>query len=150
MGFMDKISSVFKTGVDEYDYEEDDDATYAEEDNEKPYEEPRVSKPEKKNAFVPKRRVQVNETAVHYFKPKSFDDARTIVDAFLEDKTIVMNFEGVDLAISQRVLDIVTGACIAVGGNLQKVSNFVFIATPSNVDVSGEFQDDLTGSFDTL
>ena len=43
-----------------------------------------------------------------------------------------------------------TGACIAVGGNLQKISNYIFIATPASVDVSGEFQDSLTGAFDSL
>ncbi|MBR5356732.1 MAG: cell division protein SepF, partial [Lachnospiraceae bacterium] len=72
------------------------------------------------------------------------------VETLLENKTVLINFEGVDISISQRVLDIVTGACIAVGGNLQKISNFIFIATPASVDVSGEFQDALTGAFDAL
>lgn len=154
MGVINKISSMLRIGEetdDEYvDYEDDED--YVEEPKqEKEPEETRFTKPEKKVAVkAPARRTPMNDSSVCVFKPKTFDEAREIVDTFLEDKTVVMNFEGVDLAISQRVLDIVTGACIAVGGNLQKISNYIFIATPSSVDVSGEFQDSLTGAFDAL
>lgn len=157
MGVLNKISSMFSIGSeeeDEYeDYEEEDDEEddYVEEPKtEIKVEESKFKKPEKKVVSVPKRRVPMTDSSVCVFKPKSFDESREIVDTFLEDKTVVMNFEGVDLAISQRILDIVTGACIACGGNLQKISNFIFIATPSSVDVSGEFQDSLTGAFDAL
>ena len=151
MRVMDKLSSMFKTGEDiddEYDYEEDDD--YAEPAKPEPSES-KISKPfEKKPAPQPRRKLSMVDSSVCVFKPTGFDESREIVDTFLEDKTVVMNFEGVDLAISQRILDIVTGACIAVGGNLQKISNYIFIATPASVDVSGEFQDSLTGAFDAL
>ena len=151
MSLMNKLSSVFKTGEDvddEYDDYEDDD--YAE--PVKPEaSEAKISKPfEKKPAPAPKKKFSMTDSSVCVFKPTGFEESREIVDTFLEDKTVVMNFEGVDLAISQRILDIVTGACIAVGGNLQKISNYIFIATPASVDVSGEFQDSLTGAFDAL
>ena len=151
MSLMNKLSSVFKTGEDiddEYDDYEDDD--YAE--PAKPEaSESKISKPfEKKPAPAPKKKFSMTDSSVCVFKPTGFEESREIVDTFLEDKTVVMNFEGVDLAISQRILDIVTGACIAVGGNLQKISNYIFIATPASVDVSGEFQDSLTGAFDAL
>ena len=154
MSMMDKLSSMFKTGEDvddEYDYEEEDD--YAEPSKPVKFDssESKISKPfEKKSAPQVKRKTSMVDSSVCVFKPTGFDESREIVDTFLEDKTVVMNFEGVDLAISQRILDIVTGACIAVGGNLQKISNYIFIATPASVDVSGEFQDSLTGAFDTL
>ena len=151
MSVMDKLSSMFKTGEDiddEYDYEEDDD--YAEPAKPEPSES-KINKPfEKKPAPQPRRKLSMVDSSVCVFKHTGFDESREIVDTFLEDKTVVMNFEGVDLAISQRILDIVTGACIAVGGNLQKISNYIFIATPASVDVSGEFQDSLTGAFDAL
>ena len=45
-----------------------------------------------------------------------------------------------------------TGAvprCETVREHLQKVSNYIFIITPENVDISGDFQDLLTsGGFD--
>lgn len=156
MGVFDKISSFMKIGVDtddEYEDEyEEDDEDYAEPESFKREEVVKpVVKPEKKAvAPAPKRRIAMNDTSVCVFKPKSFEESKEIVETFLEDKTVVMNFEGVDVTISQRILDIVTGACIAVGGNLQKISNYIFIATPSSVDLTGECQDNLTGAFDTL
>ncbi|MBR6308123.1 MAG: cell division protein SepF [Lachnospiraceae bacterium] len=154
MSMMDKLSSMFKPGDDiddEYDYEDEDDYEEPAKPARSEVSDSKIAKPfEKKSAPQPRKKVSMTDSAVCVFKPTGFDESREIVDTFLEDKTVLMNFEGVDLAISQRILDIVTGACIAVGGNLQKVSNYIFIATPASVDVSGEFQDSLTGAFDSL
>lgn len=155
MGFLNNVINSFKIGEgpddDEYEvYDEDED--YVEEpQTEKEPEENRFFKTEKKAAKAYNgRNTMSDSSSVCVFKPKSFEEAKEIVETFLENRTIVMNFEGVDLTISQRVLDIVTGACMAKKGNLQKISNFIFIATPACVDVSGEFQDSLTGAFDAL
>ena len=111
MSIMNKLSSVFKTGddIDEYDdYEEDED--YAEPVKPEPAES-KIAKPfDKKPAPAPKKKFSMADSSVCVFKPTGFEESREIVDTFLEDKTVVMNFEGVDLAISQRILDIVTGA----------------------------------------
>ena len=48
--------------------------------------------------------------------------------------------EGLDMAIGQRIIDFMSGACYAIDGNLQKVSNYIFILTPKNVDISGDLQ----------
>lgn len=152
MSIFKNFANSFRIGEepeDEYeDYEDDD---YVEESPvEKEPEESRFIKPEKKVVKANSGRGNMDSSSVCVFKPKSFEEAKEIVDTFLENRTILMNFEGVDLTISQRVLDIVTGACMAKKGNLQKISNFIFIATPACVDVSGEFQDSLTGAFDAL
>ena len=88
----------------------------------------------------------MNDSAVCVFRPKSYDEIREIVDTYLEDKTILLNFEGVDLQISQRIIDTVSGACLATRGNLQKISNYIFMATPASVDVSGEYIDTMPGA----
>ena len=36
----------------------------------------------------------------------------------------------------------------AISGNLQKISNYIFIITPACVDISGDFQEIFSGSFD--
>lgn len=168
MGVMDKFLNYMKIGDNN---EADDDGFYDDdedfvdddinEESEPEYDEPvkpvthkfgvknNVEKAPVNNTNV-KKRVTMNEASVCTFKPKSFDEAREIVETLLQDKIIVLNFEGVDLTVSQRVLDIITGACMAINGNLQKISNFIFIATPASVDVSGDLQDNLTGVFDSI
>ena len=81
------------------------------------------------------------------FKPTSVEDAREITETLLLNRTVLLNVEGLNIEIAQRIIDFVSGATFAIAGNLQKVSNFIFVLTPKGVDISGDFQD-LIGSFD--
>ena len=49
------------------------------------------------------------------------------------------NLEGLDLEVAQRIIDFTSGATFAINGNLQKISNYIFIITPASVDISGDF-----------
>ncbi|MBS6395545.1 MAG: cell division protein SepF [Clostridiales bacterium] len=89
-----------------------------------------------------------NGMEVCVFKPTQFEESREITDTLLGNCTVVLNFEGLDVEIAQRIIDFTSGSCYAIGGNLQKVSNYIFIVTPKSVDISGDFQDILTGAFD--
>ena len=80
-------------------------------------------------------------------KPVSVEDAREITETLLQGRTVVLNFEGVDLDVAQRIIDFTSGSCYAINGNLQKISNYIFIVTPSSVDISGDFQN-IMGAFD--
>ena len=73
-------------------------------------------------------------------KPRSMEDAREITDTLLADCTVVLNMEGLDLDVAQRIIDFTSGSCFAINGNLQKISNYIFIITPESVDISGDFQ----------
>ena len=41
----------------------------------------------------------------------------------------------------QRIIDFTSGATYSMNGNLQKISSYIFIATPESVELSGDFQD---------
>ena len=80
-------------------------------------------------------------------KPSSFEEAREITETLLKNRTIVMNLEGLDVDVAQRILDFTSGSCYAIQGNLQKISMYIFIITPASVDISGDFQS-ILGGFD--
>ncbi|CUQ54271.1 Cell division protein SepF [Dorea longicatena] len=61
-----------------------------------------------------------------------------------------MNLEGLDLEIAQRIIDFISGATFAISGNLQKISNYIFLVTPTNVDITGDLQDLLSGSMELI
>ena len=86
--------------------------------------------------------------AVCVIKPTSFEDAREITETLLVNRTVVLNVEGLDVEVAQRIIDFASGSCFAMNGNLQKISNYIFIITPESVDISGDFQN-LLDSFDT-
>lgn len=80
-------------------------------------------------------------------KPTTFDESREITETLLANRTVVLNVEGLDVDIAQRIIDFTSGSCFAINGNLQKISNYIFIITPESVDISGDFQN-FMDSFD--
>lgn len=94
----------------------------------------------------PARRSASMEVCV--IKPNSVDDAREITETLLAGRTVILNLEGLDLEVAQRIIDFTSGATFAISGNLQKISNYIFLVTPTNVDISGDLQDLLNTSFD--
>lgn len=81
-------------------------------------------------------------------KPTAVDEAREIIETLLGGRTVILNLEGLDIEIAQRIIDFSSGASFAINGNLQKISNYIFLVTPTNVDISGDLQDLLNSSFD--
>ncbi len=80
-------------------------------------------------------------------KPTSVEDAREITETLLANRTVVLNLEGLDVDIAQRIIDFTSGSTFAISGNLQKISRYIFIITPASVDISGDFQTMINGAF---
>ena len=169
MGFLDKIMDTMHLGGDDYDDDYDDfDDDYEEErpkrgsvfkKKERDYdydmeddlvtESSKVRNVKQQSRITPMRsRKTSSGMEVCVFKPTLFDEAREITDTLLSQCTVVLNFEGLDVDLAQRIIDFASGSCYAIGGNLQKVSNYIFIMTPTSVDISGDFQDIISGAFD--
>jgi cell division inhibitor SepF len=91
---------------------------------------------------------QAGGKEVRVIKPTSVEDAREITETLLNGRTVVLNVEGLNVEIAQRIIDFTSGSCFAISGNLQKISNYIFIITPADVDIYGDFQN-LVDSFDT-
>lgn len=70
-------------------------------------------------------------------EPTDYDDVQNICDNLKNKKPIVINFENLDKDIARRMVDFVSGAVYALDGAIQKVSNGIVIAAPSNVDIMG-------------
>ncbi len=83
---------------------------------------------------------------VTMIKPTSMDDSRDICNYLLEGKAVVLNMEGLHMEVAQRIIDFTSGAAYSMDGNLQKISTYIFIATPENVELSGDFQNILAGT----
>ena len=89
---------------------------------------------------VPMRR----SMEVTMINPTSMDDYRDICDYLLAGKAVVLNMEGIHMETAQRIIDFTSGATYSMNGNLQKISRYIFIATPDSVELSGDFQDILS------
>ena len=159
MSVMDRFLNIMKLndGEDDSYYDEDDgylDEEDTKEDKVLPMKQPEVSEEPKKqpSRMVPVRQQprRLNSTGMEVcvIKPTSVEEAREITETLLENRTVILNLEGLDVDIAQRIIDFTSGSCYAIHGNLQKISHYIFIITPSSVDISGDFQEILSGSFD--
>ena len=154
MNFVDTIINGIHVGKDDYDNEDYlDDPDVEEEMNpgfsgkqsepeEAPVKRSFTSKPQQKGKNMS------NGMEVCVIKPTGVDDSREIIDTLLSNRTVLLNMEGLDVDIAQRILDYASGATYAIDGNLQKISHYIFIITPASVDVSGDFSTVLNESFD--
>ena len=79
-------------------------------------------------------------------KPASMEDTREIADTLVDNSTVILNLEGLDVELAQRIIDFTSGACYSLGGSLQKVSSYIFVLGPYNVDITGDLQNILGGS----
>lgn len=169
MGVMDKFLNYMKLNDEDDEYYDDDylddeedvepaprksaakavketdaDASYAERPAKKAVQ-PKVT-PIRQNVT---RKMPGNGMEVCVIKPSTVEDAREITETLLANRTVVLNLEGLDVDVAQRIIDFTSGSCFAISGNLQKISHYIFIITPASVDISGDFQDLFGGgSFD--
>ena len=82
-------------------------------------------------------------------RPTSFEDSREISETLLANRMVILNMEGMDTGVAQRIIDFVSGSCYALDGELQQISNCIFLVTPHSVGVSGDLQE-LQGIMDTF
>lgn len=106
-------------------------------DDEEEYEQQKPRFLTRSPKVVPMRRTM----EVSMVKPTSIEDAKEICDYMLAGKAVVLNMEGIHTEVAQRIIDFTSGATYSMNGNLQKISNYIFIATPESVELSGDFQD---------
>lgn len=174
MGVFDKFLDIMKLNDDDDEYDDDlyDDEEYDDEGaDEKPrrsffgrkskddFEDYDNGSSRSANRFAPKdnkvmpiRRAAARKNAgmeVCVVKPSSVEDSRDITLTLLSGRTVILNLEGMDLEVAQRIIDFISGAAFAIDGNLQKISNYIFLVTPTNVDITGDLQDLLGGSMES-
>ena len=148
--FFSKLSASSKKEEDDFD--EDDPIPEPE-----PKAAPKFSarqatvKPAPSPKVTPMRKSKgLGSMEVCVIKPTKVEDFREIADTLLSSCTVVLNLEGLDVELAQRIIDFSSGSCYAIGGGLQKVSGYIFILTPASVEISGDIQDLLGGAIPSM
>ncbi len=139
MGVVDKFLSAIRVNEDDY-YDDDE---YYDEEDEAESKSTRSRSEERKVTPMRQNRPR-NISAgmeVVIVKPASVDDCTEITDILLSNRIVNLNLEGIDVAVAQRIIDFISGSAYAMRGNLKKISNYIFLVTPSAVDVSGDVPD---------
>lgn len=130
---MNKVWNLLGVETDEYDSE------YSE------YDMPEIVQEEKefvaptnnkKNKVVGMPGVQ--QVKVIISQPNTFEQSEEICEHLKEKKSIIVNLEYVNKDVARRIIDFISGAVYALDGNIQKISNSIFLVAPFNYEITNE------------
>ena len=78
-------------------------------------------------------------TTVH---PRSYNDAKSIGEAFRSGMPVIMNVTELGDNEAKRLVDFSAGLVFGLHGSISRITNKVFLLTPSTVEVMGEDGED--------
>lgn len=144
MGVFDKFLDIMKLNDDDYDDDEfydDDDFADDGDFEEKPRrsffgkknnkeesfndfdaDEDKTFQPSASSKVTPMRPAAKHggNMEVCVVKPTSVDDSREITETLLAGRTVILNLEGMDLEIAQRIIDFISGAAFAISETFRR------------------------------
>ena len=136
-----------------WDAEEEQQAQQAEQEEKQELERPQFIQAAQKKATGKVVNIHsASQFKVVIVQPEGFEDAQDICNHLKNKKPVIINLEDVEKECAQRIIDFLSGSVYALDGNIQKVSAGIFLIAPNNVDIMGDFKDELRskGSFPWL
>lgn len=133
--FMNKVWGLLGVESDEeegYEYEDYDSTAM------NPTEDKGVTTPisNKKNKVVGMPGMQ--QVKVIISQPSTFEQSEEICEHLKEKKSIIVNLEYVNKDVARRIVDFISGAVYGLDGNIQKISNSIFLVAPFNYEITNE------------
>jgi len=86
------------------------------------------------------------ELGLYVCKPKSFSECQDISDILVGGTAVVINLEGFDDDLAQRIIDFVSGTVYAINGSLNIIATRIYLVSPESVSISGDFETILSQS----
>lgn len=128
--------------------------------NDDDYQEPEPTRtaPQTKAAAVPQRPVDTRKVVamrtakndpshIAICEPRIYSDAKSIAKRITSGDAVLVNFARVDEAQAQRIVDFLNGTAYAVGGEIKRIGEQIFLCTPHNFEVSGDVAANLGTQF---
>jgi cell division inhibitor SepF len=119
-----------------------------------PEPEPTAIKPKNKRPVVEGGNNVVNirdhfngvQTEMVIAHPRDLEGAASICTDLCNNTASVFSLQGLDYDVAQRILDFVSGGIFSVNGNIERVSNEIFVAAPASVNISTAVKKELKKS----
>ncbi len=75
-------------------------------------------------------------------EPRAYSESQQIADNLKRRSSVVVNLKRVTNDQARRIIDFLSGTLYAIGGELQRLGNGIYLCTPKNVNVEGRISDD--------
>lgn len=101
--------------------------------------------PVKTQNVVSLQSVQKSSTKVILVEPRVYAEAQDITDHLKNRRSVVVNLQRIGREEGRQIVDFLSGAVYALGGDIQKVGSSIFLCTPDNVEISGNISELIQG-----
>jgi cell division inhibitor SepF len=75
---------------------------------------------------------------VSLFAPRTFADVTVIADALRMRQVAIVNLQGVDRGLLQRVVDFTSGVAYTLDGKIQKLADAMYLVVPPGTQVNSD------------
>lgn len=77
-------------------------------------------------------------SVIHVVEPRVYDDEiKEIAEELISGKAVIINFNKVDSKDALQIVDFISGVTYAIRGDMQKIREGIFIATPASLTIEG-------------
>ncbi len=80
--------------------------------------------------------VSDSEKNMTIIKPSSFEDTQQIADELKNKQSVLLNLSDVEHQLATRIIDFISGVIYALDGNVEKVSEGIFLFAPETVEIN--------------
>ena len=75
-------------------------------------------------------------------EPRAYSESQEIADHLKSRNSVVVNLKRVTSDQAKRIIDFLSGTLYAIGGDLQKIGDGIYLCTPKNIDVQGQITEE--------
>ncbi|WP_061775877.1 cell division protein SepF [Levilactobacillus senmaizukei] len=105
------------------------------------------SRPVDSRKVVAMHSAKPNTSHIAICEPRIYSDAKSIAKQITAGDAVIVNFARVDETQAQRIVDFLNGTAYAVGGEIQRIGEQIFLCAPHNFEVSGDVAANLGTQF---
>lgn len=91
---------------------------------------------------TPETEVSKSGSKMVLVEPRAYSESQQIADHLKRRNSVVVNLKRVTADQARRIIDFLSGTLYAIGGDLQRLGNGIYLCTPKNVDVEGRISDE--------
>ncbi|HEV7209913.1 MAG TPA: cell division protein SepF [Mycobacteriales bacterium] len=96
----------------------------------------RTGSPDVRRVAAPSAARVAEPYRITTLQPRTYNEARTIGEHFREGVPVIINLTEMDDADAKRLVDFAAGLIFGLHGSIERVTNKVFLLSPTNVEVS--------------
>ena len=141
-GIVDKVQVFFAGDMDDdYDDEEPIDREYSTRSRSS---DDTPSARKKRNNVIEfdtsraENRVDEDMTRIIIVRPTELEDATLICDHLRNNDICIINVQGIEMAIAQRLADYLAGVSYALNGKIERIDDYIFVIAPETASITSD------------